>query len=115
MKKIFTFLAGILISIGMQAVDQITMGQFGAWDSEKMQVAEGNVITYDEGSSWVGGDVWLGKDLSAYEYVCIVLEDCHEWGYAYWMQIDKSIFFLKIMLAFLQMCIFCSTFAADLP
>ena len=38
-----------------------------------------------------------------------------EWGYAYWMQIDKSIFFLKIMLAFLQMCIFCSTFAADLP
>ena len=76
MKKIFTFLAGILISIGMQAVDQITLGQFGAWDSEKMQVAEGNVITYDEGSSWVGGDVWLGKDLSAYEYVCIVLEDC---------------------------------------
>lgn len=76
MKKIFTFLAGILISIGMQAVDQITMGQFGAWDSEKMQVAEGNVITYDEGSSWVGGDVWLGENLSAYEYVCIVLEDC---------------------------------------
>ena len=33
-----------------------------------------------------------------------------EWGYAYWMQIDKSIFFLKIMLAFLQMCIFCCTF-----
>ena len=28
------------------------------------------------------------------------------------LQIDKSIFFLKIMLAFLQMCIFCSTFAA---
>ena len=33
-----------------------------------------------------------------------------EWGYAYCMQIDKSIFFLKIMLAFLQMCNFCSTF-----
>lgn len=76
MKKIFTFLSGVLISIGMQAVDQITMGQFGSWDAEKMQVAEGNVITYDEGSSWVGGDVWLGQDLSAYEYVCIVLEDC---------------------------------------
>lgn len=76
MKKIFTFLAGVLISIGMQAVDQISMGQFGSWDAEKMQVAEGNVITYDEGSSWVGGDVWLGQNLSAYEYVCIVLEDC---------------------------------------
>lgn len=76
MKKIFTFLAGVLISIGMQAVDQISMGQFGSWDAAKMQVAEGNVITYDEGSSWVGGDVWLGQDLSAYEYVCIVLEDC---------------------------------------
>ena len=76
MKKIFTFLAGVLISIGMQAVDQIAMGQFGSWNAEKMQVAEGNVITYDEGSSWVGGDVWLGENLSAYEYVCIVLEDC---------------------------------------
>ena len=74
MKKIFTFLAGILISIGMQAVDQISMGQFGA--SENMQVAEGNVISYAEGSSWVYSDVWLGHDLSAYEYVCIVLEDC---------------------------------------
>ena len=29
------------------------------------------------------------------------------------LQIDKSIFFLKIMLAFLQMCIFCCTFAAS--
>lgn len=76
MKKFFTFLAGILISIGMQAVDQITMGQFGSWDAAKMQVAEGNVITYDANSSWGGGDVWLGHDLSAYEYVCIVLEDC---------------------------------------
>lgn len=76
MKKIFTFLAGVLISIGMQAVDQISMGKFNSWDAEKMQVAEGNVITYDEGSSWVGGDVWLGENLSAYEYVCIVLEDC---------------------------------------
>ena len=76
MKKIFTFLAGVLISIGMQAVDQITMGKFNSWDAEKMQVAEGNVITYDEGSSWVGGDVWLEQDLSAYEYLCIVLEDC---------------------------------------
>lgn len=76
MKKIFTFLAGVLISIGMQAVDQITMGQFGSWDAAKMQVAEGNVITYDANSSWVGGDVWLGQDLSVYEYVCIVLEDC---------------------------------------
>lgn len=76
MKKIFTFLAGILISIGMQAVDQITMGQFGAWDSEKMQVAEGNVITYDANYSWVGGDVWLGQDLSAYDYLCVELENC---------------------------------------
>ena len=76
MKKIFTFLAGVLISIGMQAVDQISMGQFGSWNAEKMQVAEGNVITYDANSDWIGGDVWLGLDLSAYEYVCIVLEDC---------------------------------------
>ena len=76
MKKIFTFLAGVLISIGMQAVDQIAMGQFGSWNAEKMQVAEGNVITYDADTSWIGGDVWLGHDLSAYEYVCIVLEDC---------------------------------------
>ena len=76
MKKIFTFLAGVLISIGMQAVDQIAMGQFGSWNAEKMHVAEGNVITYDANSDWIGGDVWLGHDLSAYEYVCIVLEDC---------------------------------------
>ena len=76
MKKIFTFLAGVLISIGMQAVDQIAMGQFGSWNAEKMQVAEGNVITYDANSDWKGGDVWLGHDLRAYEYVCIVLEDC---------------------------------------
>lgn len=76
MKKFFTFLAGILISIGVQAVDQISMGKFNSWDAEKMLVAEGNVITYDANYSWVGGDVWLGHDLSAYEYVCIVLEDC---------------------------------------
>ena len=88
MKKIFTFLAGILISIGMQAVDQITMGQFGAWDSEKMQVAEGNVITYDEGSSWVGGDVKLEQNLSAYEYVCIVLEDC-QGKFKFTLEYDK--------------------------
>lgn len=74
MKKIFTFLAGVLISIGMQAVDQISMGQFGS--SANMQVDEGNVITYNADSSWVYSDVWLGHDLSAYEYVCIVLEDC---------------------------------------
>lgn len=74
MKKFFTFLASVLISIGMQAVDQITMNQFGS--SANMQVDEGNVITYDANSSWVYSDVWLGHDLSAYEYVCIVLEDC---------------------------------------
>lgn len=77
MKKIFTFLAGVLISVGMFAVDQLSMGQFKSWnDDVNMQVAEGNVITYNANSSWVGGDVWLGHDLSAYEYVCIVLEDC---------------------------------------
>lgn len=76
MKKIFTFLAGVLISIGMQAVDQIAMGQFGSWDAEKMQVAEGNVITYNADQEWAYSDVWLGENLSAYEYVCIVLEDC---------------------------------------
>lgn len=76
MKKIFTFLASVLISAGMFAVDQLSMGQFGSWDAEKMHVAEGNVITYDANSSWVGGDVWLGIDLSAYEYVCVALEDC---------------------------------------
>ena len=74
MKKIFTFLAGVLISIGMQAVDQISMGQFGS--SDNMQVAEGNVITYNADEDWVYSDVWLGENLSAYEYVCIVLEDC---------------------------------------
>lgn len=74
MKKFFTFLAGVLISIGMQAVDQISMGQFGS--SANMQVDEGNVITYNADSSWVYSDVWLGHDLRAYEYVCIVLEDC---------------------------------------
>ena len=76
MKKIFTLLASVLISAGMFAVDQLSMGQFGSWDAEKMHVAEGNVITYDANSSWVGGDVWLGIDLSAYEYVCVALENC---------------------------------------
>ena len=61
MKKIFTFLASILISAGMFAVDQLSMGQFGSWDSSKMQVAEGNDITYDANSSWVGGDVRFGE------------------------------------------------------
>lgn len=88
MKKIFTFLVGVLISIGMQAVDQITMGQFGSWNAEKMQVAEGNVITYDANSDWIGGDVWLGKDLSAYEYVCIVLEDC-QGDFKFSLEYDK--------------------------
>ena len=88
MKKIFTFLAGVLISIGMQAVDQIAMGQFGSWNAEKMQVAEGNVITYDANSDWIGGDVWLGKDLSAYEYVCIVLEDC-QGDFKFSLEYDK--------------------------
>jgi hypothetical protein len=64
------------------------MGKFGSWDAEKMQVAEGNVITYDEGSSRVGGDVWLGQDLSAYEYVCIVLEDCQGY-FKFSLEYDK--------------------------
>lgn len=88
MKKFFTFLAGVLISIGMQAVDQITMGQFGSWNAEKMHVAEGNVITYDANSEWVGGDVWLEYDLSAYEYVCIVLEDC-QGDFKFSLEYDK--------------------------
>ena len=88
MKKFFTFLAGILISIGMQAVDQISMGKFNSWDAEKMLVAEGNVITYDANYSWVGGDVWLVQDLSAYEYVCIVLEDC-QGDFKFTLEYDK--------------------------
>ena len=78
MKKIFTFLAGILISIGMQAVDQISMGKIEPWDNpEKMHVAEGNVITFDVGSIWVGGQYWFGNlDLSAYDYLCVEIEDC---------------------------------------
>ena len=50
MKKIFTFLASVLISAGMFAVDQVSIGQFGSWYAEKMHVAEGNVITYDANS-----------------------------------------------------------------
>ena len=76
MKKIFTFMTCMLMCIGMQAVEQISMGQFGSWDAEKMLVAEGNVITYDANYSWVGGDVWLGQDLSAYDYLCVELENC---------------------------------------
>ena len=76
MKKIFTFMTCMLMCIGMQAVEQISMGQFGSWNAEKMLVAEGNVITYDANSSWVGGDVWLGQDLSAYDYLCVELENC---------------------------------------
>lgn len=78
MKKIFTFLAGVLISIGMQAVDQISMGKIEPWSADgKMQVAEGNVITFDEGSSWVGGQYWFEDlDLSAYDYLCVEIEDC---------------------------------------
>lgn len=78
MKKIFTFLAGVLISIGMQAVDQISMGKIEPWSTDgKMQVAEGNVITFDVGSSWVGGQYWFGNlDLSAYDYLCVEIEDC---------------------------------------
>ena len=88
MKKIFTFLAGVLISIGMQAVDQIAMGQFGSWDAAKMQVAEGNVITYKADQEWAYCDVWLGQDLSAYEYVCIVLEDC-QGNFKFTLEYDK--------------------------
>jgi hypothetical protein len=45
MKKIFTFLASILISAGMFAVDQLSMGQFGSWDSSKMQVQNWLIIS----------------------------------------------------------------------
>ena len=78
MKKIFTFLAGVLISIGMQAVDQISMGKIEPWSPDgKMQVAEGNVITFDVGSSWVGGQYWFEDlDLRAYDYLCVEIEDC---------------------------------------
>lgn len=77
MKKFFTFLASVLISISMQAVDQIAMGKIEPFDAEKMHVAEGNVITFDVGSIWVGGQYWFGNlDLSAYDYLCVEIEDC---------------------------------------
>ena len=77
MKKIFTFMTCILMCIGMQAVDQIAMGKIEPFDAEKMHVAEGNVITFDVGSSWVGGQYWFGNlDLSAYDYLCVEIEDC---------------------------------------
>lgn len=73
MKKIFLFLA-VLLSTTMYAESSISYGSFYAWgDGLKVK---NNVVTTDAGKAWSGAQIWLGRDMSAYDYIWLEISEC---------------------------------------
>lgn len=73
MRKIFLFLA-VLLSLTMYAESSISFGSFYAW-GDGLKVKD-NVVTTDAGKAWSGAQIWLGRDMSAYDYIWLEISEC---------------------------------------
>lgn len=73
MRKIFLFLA-VLLSMTMYAESSISFGSFYAW-GDGLKVKD-NVVTTDADHAWSGAQIWLGRDMSAYDYIWLEISDC---------------------------------------
>lgn len=73
MRKIFVFMA-VLLSLTMYAESSISFGSFYAW-GDGLKVKD-NVVTTDADHAWSGAQIWLGRDMSAYDYIWLEISEC---------------------------------------
>lgn len=74
MKKSFFFFAGLLMTLSVLASSELTLAPFYAW-GEGMHVKD-NEVTCDGDKSWQGAQIWLGQDLSDYDYIWMEMNEC---------------------------------------
>lgn len=74
MRKITIFLAGLLMTISALASSELTLAPFYAW-GDGMHV-KGNEVTCDDDKSWEGAQIWIGGDLSEYDYIWMEMNAC---------------------------------------
>lgn len=64
----------VLLSLTMYAESSISFGSFYAWgDGLKVK---NNVVTTDADHAWSGAQIWLGLDMSAYDYIWLEISEC---------------------------------------
>lgn len=74
MKKCIFFLAVLLNVMSVMASSQLTLAPFYAW-GDGMHV-KGNEVTCDDNKSWQGAQIWIGSDLSSYDYIWMEMNAC---------------------------------------
>lgn len=74
MRKITIFLAGLLMTVSALASSELTLNPFYAW-GDGMHV-KGNEVTCDDDKSWEGAQIWIGSDLSSYDYIWMEMNAC---------------------------------------
>lgn len=74
MRKIFLFMAGMLMTMSALASSELTLAPFYAW-GDGMHV-KGNEVTCDDDKSWEGAQIWIGSDLSSYDYIWMEMNAC---------------------------------------
>lgn len=64
----------VLLSMTMSAATSVSLNPFTAWgDGLKVN---NNVVTTDANKAWSGAQIWLGRDMSAYDYVWLEISEC---------------------------------------
>ncbi len=66
MKKIFTLIAAVFVAMSVNAKEEISVSDFAPWDNCTI---EGSTITMD--ANYKGGAIYLGRDMSEFDYVWI--------------------------------------------
>lgn len=74
MKKITFFFAGLLMTLSVLASSELTLNPFYAW-GDGLKVKD-NVVTTDADKAWSGAQIWLGRDMSAYDYIWLEISEC---------------------------------------
>ena len=74
MRKIFLFMAGMLMTMSALASTELPLAPFYAW-GDGMHV-KGNVVTTDADKAWSGAQIWVGENLSAYDYIWMEISEC---------------------------------------
>lgn len=67
MKKLFTLIAVALIAMSASAKQEILLSDYSPWNTTV--VVDGNTVTMD--GSYQGGAIYIGADMSQYDYVWI--------------------------------------------
>lgn len=74
MRRFTFFFAGLLITMSALASSELTLNPFYAW-GEGLKVKD-NVVTTDADKAWSGAQIWLGRDMSDYDYIWLEISEC---------------------------------------